>query len=228
MIVRRFLVASALLAVLPLFTLSTRADGPQVIPGFTVGNATYSDITVLRDPVNASAITDPSGNSVITFTHQNSPTWTGNTGSTISYTVTFANPVQAIGISFDGTATGGSFLSALASVGETIAFTGPIDTAHPTGLYEETLSDLAAPVTGIYAAGDGSALRSLNYIFPAPVSSITVEPKSIDTAENGGIATIGSVQNIFIPSGGIPGPEPASLGILAVGGAALLSRRRTR
>ena len=226
--VRRFVIASALLAAASLLNCVTFA-AVQTIPGFTAGNATYSNITVTGDPVTVTGSTDVSGNSVLTFTHQGSPTWTGPTDSSVaSYTVNFTAPVSAVGLSFDGNATGGSFLSAAASVGETIEINGPVDAAHPTGIYDLTLSDIASPFDGVFAFGDGTKLLSLNYLLPFPVTSITVKAKSIDTSENGGIATIGTVQNSFVPSGGIPGPEPASLGLLAAGGTLLLSRRRGR
>jgi hypothetical protein len=225
--VQRFLVASALLAAAPLLNSFAFAD-VQTIPGFSSGNATYSTITVTGDPVNITAGTDLSGNSTLTFTHQGTPTWTGpNDGSVASFTVNFTNPVTAVGLSFDGSATGGTFLAAGATVGETIEIAGPVDANHPTGLWDYVLSDLASPNDGLYAFGDGTKLLSLNYLLPYPVTSITVKAKSIDTSETTGIATISTVTNSFIPSGGAT-PEPASLGILAAGGAMLLTRRRSR
>ena len=223
--VRHFFVASALLTVAPLMTPSTFA-AIQTIPGFTAGIATYSDITVTGDPVNVTPGTDVSGNSVLTLTHQGTSTWTGpNDSSVASFTVNFTQPISAVGLTFDGNATGGNFLSAEASVGETIEILGPATGGNPPGLYDITLSNIGGLTSGVYAFGDGTQLLTLNDLLPFPVTSITVKAKSIDTAENGGVATIGSVQNFFVPSGGIAAPEPASLGILIFGGALLLARR---
>ncbi len=227
--VRRFFVATALLTLPFLVTTTSTFADVQTIPGFSAGNASYSDITVTGDPVNVVPSTDAAGNSVLTFTHQGTSTWTGpNDSSVASFTVNFTTPVSAVGLSFDGNATGGTFLSAAASVGETIEITGPVDAAHPDGLYDLTLSDIASPFDGVFAFGDGTQLLSLNDLLPFPVTSITVKAKSIDTSENGGVATISSVENIFIPAGGSPSPEPASLGVLIFGGAFLLSRRHSK
>lgn len=177
-------------------------------PAVTVGNATYSNFTIGGnvDPSNIIVtITTPSdGISKITFTpvpgswvtNPTNPLSNGN--SQLEYNVNFAQPINAVGLSF---VAAGS-LGGIASVGETLN--------HAFTLDPSVTTDGAGPLPDVF-----QTVQTFG-----PTTTLDVQ-KSVDLAGSSP-ASITSVDNTYIV------PEPASLSVLGLGGLLLMRRRLAR
>lgn len=218
--------ASAAPVPLPAGAKLSTLIGLNASGGVQIGNFIFSDFSFTGSSGLASnpaptadsiTVTQAPGQNVgLTFNSFWQAVPGGNQDGIIRYsvTVTAGNVIDQVNLGFNGAAPVPS-PGTNASVTESVA---PFVAGTPGNVIGQLT------VTNNIATGNTTTNNS-SLTLSQPLVSIFVS-KDVQVNSGGGVATVSFVDNTYHSTAGGPIPEPATMGILGVMGAALLARRR--